>query len=77
MVVGRALMLIAAGIAVGVPVAVGSLRVAASFLYGVTPWYPAILAGVLTIVTAVGLMAALVPAGHAARTDAWTALRRD
>jgi len=77
MVVGRALMLIAAGIAVGVPVAVGSLRVAASFLYGVTPWHPAILAGVLTIVTAVGLMAALVPAGHAARTDAWTALRRD
>jgi len=56
---------------------VGSLRVAASFLYGVTPWHPAILAGVLTIVTAVGLMAALVPAGHAARTDAWTALRRD
>ena len=77
MVVGRALMLIAAGIAVGVPLALGSLRVAASFLYGVTAWHPPILAGVLTIVTAVGLTAALVPAGHAARTEAWTALRRD
>lgn len=77
MVVGRAFMLIAAGTAVGVPLALGTLRVAASLLYGVTPGQPAILAGVLTIVTAVGLTAALVPAGHAARTDAWAALRRD
>ena len=77
MVAGRAFMLIAAGIAVGVPVVLGSLRVAASFLYGVTPSHPPILAAALTIVTAVGLTAALVPAGHAARTDAWTALRQD
>jgi hypothetical protein len=32
---------------------------------------------VLTIVTVVGLSAALVPAGLAARTDAWKALRHD
>jgi predicted permease len=77
MILGRAVMLVAFGIAIGLPAALGSLRVAASFLYGVTPWHPAILAGVLAVVTAVAISAALVPAGHAARTDAWTALRRD
>ena len=77
MVLGRALVLVAVGIAVGLPVAQGSLRAATSFLYGVTPWHPAILAGVLTVVTVVVLSAALVPAGNAARTDAWQALRRD
>ena len=77
MVLGRACTLVALGIALGLPVALGSLRVTASFLHGVTPWHPAILAGVLTVVTVVGLSAALVPAGNAARTDAWNALRRD
>ena len=47
------------------------------FLYGVTPGHPAILAGVLTVVTVVGLSAGSVPAGNAARTDAWNALRSD
>ena len=77
MVLGRAFVLVALGIAVGLPMALGSLRVAASFLYGVTPGHPAILAGVLTVVTVVALSAALVPAGNAARTDPWNALRRD
>ena len=77
MVLGRAFALVAAGIVFGVPVALGTLRVAGSFLYGVTPWHPGILAGVLTVVTVVGLSAALVPAGSAARMDVWNALRRD
>jgi predicted permease len=77
MVLGRAFVLVALGIGFGLPIAMGSLRVAASFLYGVTPGHPAILAGVLTVVTLVALSAALVPAGSAARTDPWNALRRD
>ena len=77
MVLGRAFVLVALGIGVGLPMAMGSLRVAGSFLYGVTPGHPAILAGVLTVVTIVALSAALVPAGSAARTDPWNALRRD
>jgi putative ABC transport system permease protein len=77
MVLGRAFVLVALGIGVGLPMAMGSLRVAGSFLYGVTPGHPAILAGVLTVVTVVALAAALVPAGAAARTDPWNALRRD
>jgi ABC-type antimicrobial peptide transport system permease subunit len=77
MVLGRAFVLVAVGIAVGLPLALGSLDAAASFLYGVTPWQPAILAGVLTVVTVVAASAALVPARSAARTDAWTALRSE
>jgi ABC-type antimicrobial peptide transport system permease subunit len=65
------------GIAVGLPLALGSLRAAGSLLYGVTSWQPVILAGVLTIVTVVAVLAALVPAGSAARTDAWNALRSE
>jgi len=77
LVLGRACVLIAGGIALGLPVALGSLRAAASFLYGVTPSQPAILTGVLAIVTVVALLAALIPASRAARTDAWNALRSE
>jgi predicted permease len=77
MVLGRACVLVAVGIALGLPVTLGSLRAATSFLYGVTPSHPAILAGVLTIVTVVTLSAALIPAGRSARTDAWNALRSE
>jgi putative ABC transport system permease protein len=77
MIVGRASMLVALGIAVGLPVALASFRVVTSFLFGVRPWDPAILAGVLTVVTVVGVSAGLVPAGVASRTDAWNALRHD
>jgi predicted permease len=77
MVLGRACVLVAVGIALGVPMTLGSLRAATGFLYGVVPWHPAILAGVLTLVTVVALSAALIPAGRAARTDAWNVLRSD
>jgi putative ABC transport system permease protein len=77
LVLWRACVLVAVGIALGVPVTLGSLRAATSVLYGVVPWHPAILAGVLSLVTVVALVAALIPAGRAARTDAWNALRAE
>jgi predicted permease len=77
MILARASLLVVLGSAIGLPAALGSFRVAATLLFGVTPWDPSILAGVLTAVAVVGLSAGLVPAGHAARTDAWNALRRD
>lgn len=77
MVLARSSLLVALGSVVGLPAAVGSFRLAATFLFGVQPWDPAILAGVLTVVTVVGLSAGLVPAGNAARTDAWNALRHE
>ena len=77
MVLGQVSLLVALGIAVGLPAALGSFRVAATFLFGVSPGDPAILGGVLTVVAVVGVSAGLVPASIAARTDAWNALRHD
>jgi putative ABC transport system permease protein len=77
MVLARASVLVALGSAVGLPAALGAFRIAATLLFGVTPWDPAILVGVLTVVTIVGLSAGLVPAANAARTDAWNTLRQE
>jgi predicted permease len=77
MVLARVCLLVTLGSAVGLPIALSSSRVAATFLFGVSAWDPAILASVLTVVTVVSLSAGLIPAGHAARTDAWSALRSD
>ena len=77
MILARACVLVAGGIALGLPVALASLRAVASFLYGVTPSQPTILAVVLAIVIVIALVAALIPASRAARTDAWNALRSE
>jgi predicted permease len=77
MVLARVCLLVMLGSAVGLPIALSSSRVAATFLFGVSAWDPAIIASVLTVVTVVSLSAGLIPAGNAARTDAWNALRSD
>lgn len=77
MILGRALLIVTIGMAVGLPLALGSLRVARNFLYGVSPSDPATLGGVLVLLTLVGLSAGVVPALSAARTDPCNTLRRD
>jgi predicted permease len=77
MVLARVCLLVALGSAVGLPIAISSSRAAATFLFGVSAWDPAIMASVLTVVTVVSLSAGVIPAGNAARTDAWNALRSD
>ena len=77
MILGRALLIVAIGMAVGLPLALGSLRVARNFLYGVSPSHPGTVGGVLVLLTLVGLSAGLVPALHAARTDPCNTLRQD
>jgi ABC-type antimicrobial peptide transport system permease subunit len=77
MILRRALILVAMGIGVGVPLALGSLRAVASSLYGVSPLDPATIVGAMTLVAVVGLSAGLIPARDAARTDPWGALRQD
>jgi predicted permease len=77
LVLGRACVLVAVGITLGVPMTLGSLRAATGFLYGVMPWHPAIVATGLALVTVVALCAAFIPAWRAARTDAWIALRSE
>jgi predicted permease len=77
MILGRAIVLVGIGIAIGLPVAIGALRIAASFLYGVTPSDPVIVGGVIALLAIVGVSAGLAPARRAARTDSWSALRQD
>jgi ABC-type antimicrobial peptide transport system permease subunit len=77
MILRRAFVLVAIGIIAGLPLAVGSLRFAASLLYGVSPLDSVTVAGVMILLTVVGISAGLVPARNAARTDPCNALRQD
>jgi putative ABC transport system permease protein len=77
MVLRPAATLVAIGIGVDLPFALGSLRVVASFLYEVRPDDPVILVGAVALLAVVGLSASLVPARRAAGTDPCGALRRE
>ena len=77
MILRRALVLVAIGIFIGLPLAFSSLRVAASVLYGISPSDPLTVAGAMILLTVVGVSAGLVPARNAARTDPCRALRQE
>ena len=77
MILRRAFVLVGIGICIGLPLAFGSLRVAASVLYGVSPSDPTTVTGAMILLTVVGVSAGLVPARNAARTDPCGALRQE
>jgi ABC-type antimicrobial peptide transport system permease subunit len=66
---------VAAGLAVGVVVAVGATRLVSSFLFGVGTMDAATYLVVAVVVTTVGLVATLVPARRILRIDAAASLR--
>lgn len=70
-----ALLLIAAGIVIGIPLALASARLLKSLLFGLQADDPAILAFITVLLSVVGLVATLLPVRRAARTDALEALR--
>jgi putative ABC transport system permease protein len=74
-VVGRAMRLALAGIALGVVFAAFATRALAITLYDVTPLDPLTCGSVAVLVTAAALVAALVPAWRATRVDPVVALR--
>jgi hypothetical protein len=69
------MVLVAAGVAIGVPAALVSTRLIGSFLYGLTPRDPATIAVAAAILLAAAALAALIPAVRAARVDPNVALR--
>jgi ABC-type antimicrobial peptide transport system permease subunit len=71
------LALMAAGIALGIGVAVVLTRVMSAFLFGVGPMDPTTYAVVSGALAAVGLLATYLPARRAARVDPMVALRTD
>jgi predicted permease len=70
-------LLVAIGAAVGVPAAVLLSRTLTAVLFDVTPTEPAILAGSVLSLFAVGLLAAAVPAWRASRVEPLQALRQE
>jgi predicted permease len=71
------LVLVVAGIAIGIPAALASARLLITFLYGLTPRDPATLAFATVTLLAAAALAAALPALRAARIDPNLALRHD
>jgi ABC-type antimicrobial peptide transport system permease subunit len=77
MVLRNALGLVAAGLAVGLPLCLWVSRFVESLLFGVEPNDPLTLAVTATILTGVTLLAASIPARKASRVDPLMALRHE
>ncbi len=72
LVVREALLLVAAGLLLGVPAAVGSSRLLRSMLFQVSSVDPGALALSIAVLAAVGIAAAYLPARRATRVDPWS-----
>jgi putative ABC transport system permease protein len=75
LVLGQALWIVAAGVAIGLAAAVAGVRLLSAFLYGVSAHDAPTFVAVPIVVGAVAAVACLVPARRAARVDPLTALR--
>jgi putative ABC transport system permease protein len=74
-VLGRALIYLLGGLAIGLAAAAGLAGLVSSFLFDTRPHDPWVYAGVAAMLVATGVMAALLPARRAARIDPLAALR--
>ena len=77
LVMREVLLLLAIGLAVGIPAAMALGRYVSSQLYGVQGADPAIAAWTVALLTAVSAAAGLIPARRASRIDPMLALRTD
>jgi predicted permease len=69
--------MVAAGVLLGLPLAVALSRIVQAQLYGLSPHDPLALAGAVGALTAVALVAGLLPARRATRVDPMLALRSE
>jgi ABC-type antimicrobial peptide transport system permease subunit len=76
-VVAEGLRVAAAGVFVGIIIALLTSRLAAGLLYGVSPRDPLTLAAVVLTLLGVSALANYLPARRAAQVDPITALRQD
>lgn len=77
MVLGAGLTLVLVGVAVGLAGAFATLRLLASFLFGVRASDPVTFLGVVLVLAAIALAASMVPALRATRVDPVIALRNE
>jgi len=75
LVMREVLVLLALGLAVGVPAALGAGRFVSDQLYGIQPYDPTIAIATLLLLTVVSALAGLIPAHRASRIDPILALR--
>ena len=75
MVLRETLVLVAIGLATGVPAALLSARLIATQLFGLSPTDPLTLVAAAVVLTVVALLAGYIPARRASRVDPLTALR--
>ena len=75
MVLGRAMRMVIAGIAIGLPVAVLSSRLVRSLIFGLTPTDTMTIAASAVLLLLVGIAASALPARRAATLDPVTAIR--
>jgi predicted permease len=77
MVLRQAIVLAMAGLAIGVPTALGASKLVESFLFDVKPNSPASLAGAVAILLSAILLAGYMPARKASQIDPMTAVRQE
>jgi putative ABC transport system permease protein len=77
MVIGQALVLAVAGVALGLLGALGLARAMTGLLFHLSPTDPATLASVAVLLTAVAVVASYLPARRATRVDPLVALRSE
>jgi predicted permease len=77
MVMREVLLLLALGLIIGIPAALGLGRYVAAQLYGIQPHDPAIAGWTVVLLTVVSALAGLIPAQRASRIDPILALRHE
>jgi ABC-type antimicrobial peptide transport system permease subunit len=77
MVMREVLLLLAIGLAVGVPAAMALGQYVSTQLYGIKPHDPAIATWTVVLLTIVSAAAGLIPAQRASRIDPILALRHE
>jgi len=77
MVLRETIVLVTAGIAVGLPAALAATRLIATSLVGIRATDPATLAGAVLVMLMVAILAGLLPAARASRIDPMSALRQE
>jgi predicted permease len=77
MVMRRALVLVAIGLAIGIPVALLGGRLMRTQLYGVSTYDPLALGGAVVVLSVAAALAGFIPARRAASTEPMNALRQE
>jgi ABC-type antimicrobial peptide transport system permease subunit len=77
MVLREGLLLIALGVAIGLPLSLAAGRIGASLLYGIKPNDPLSFGLTIAMLLAIGVLAAFLPARRAAAVEPNQALRHE